>query len=63
MALQLKVASVLEKKGWNMFTGQHPPVMSVCIGEQHNKVINDWVKDLEEAVEFVKANPNLKVKS
>jgi sphinganine-1-phosphate aldolase len=56
-----QVASVLEKKGWNMFTGQHPPVMSACIGESHNKVIDEWVHDLEDAVKEVKENPNMKL--
>eukprot|EP00615_Pteridomonas_danica_P002513 CAMPEP_0114346224 /NCGR_PEP_ID=MMETSP0101-20121206/12882_1 /TAXON_ID=38822 ORGANISM="Pteridomonas danica, Strain PT" /NCGR_SAMPLE_ID=MMETSP0101 /ASSEMBLY_ACC=CAM_ASM_000211 /LENGTH=495 /DNA_ID=CAMNT_0001482711 /DNA_START=106 /DNA_END=1593 /DNA_ORIENTATION=+ len=56
-----QVASVLEKKGWNMFTGQHPAVMSACIGETHNKVIDEWVSDLEDAVKMVKANPDMKL--
>lgn len=55
------VASVLEKKGWNMFTGQHPAVMSVCLGENHNKVIGDWVADLKAAVAHVKAHPGEKL--
>ena len=36
------VASFLEQKGWNMFTGQHPAVMSVCLGENHLRVLDDW---------------------
>lgn len=55
------VASALEKKGWNMFTGQHPPVMSVCFGEQHLKSIDQWCVDLNESVAHVKAHPNEKL--
>ena len=29
-----QVAGLLEKKGWNMFTGQKPAVMSLCLGVQ-----------------------------
>jgi len=56
-----QVASVLETKGWNMFTGQNPPVMSVCLGEQHTLLLDDWVNDLEASVAYVKANPGLKL--
>ena len=42
-----QVASVMEQKGWNMFTGQHPPVMSVCLGEQHLKTMDLMLKDLK----------------
>ena len=44
-----------------MFTGQHPAVMSVCIGEQHLSVLGQWEVDLRQAVETLKANPSLKL--
>ena len=56
-----QVASIMEQKGWNMFTGQHPPVMSVCLGEQHLKVLGDWAKDLKDAVSMVRNNPSVKL--
>ena len=56
-----QVASVLEAKGWNMFTGQHPPVMSVCLGEQHNRTLGTLLKDLKAAVATVKKNPGMKL--
>lgn len=40
------IASVLEKKGWNMFTGQNPPVLGICVGEQHLRVIDQLVSFL-----------------
>eukprot|EP01059_Diplonema_ambulator_P028258 TRINITY_DN4701_c0_g1_i1.p1 TRINITY_DN4701_c0_g1~~TRINITY_DN4701_c0_g1_i1.p1 ORF type:complete len:530 (+),score=207.77 TRINITY_DN4701_c0_g1_i1:1092-2681(+) len=56
------LASLLEKKGWNMFTGQHPAVMSVCVGEQHTpQIIDAWAADVSECIETIKANPDMKV--
>eukprot|EP01060_Flectonema_neradi_P030832 TRINITY_DN4553_c1_g1_i3.p1 TRINITY_DN4553_c1_g1~~TRINITY_DN4553_c1_g1_i3.p1 ORF type:complete len:547 (+),score=142.66 TRINITY_DN4553_c1_g1_i3:48-1643(+) len=56
------LASILEKKGWNMFTGQNPPVMSVCVGEQHSEeVIKEWSSDVKDALAMIKDNPGMKV--
>ena len=56
------LASILEKKGWNMFTGQNPPVMSVCVGEQHTKeVIKEWSADVGDALATIRANPKMAV--
>lgn len=52
-----QVASLLEASGWNMFTGQHPAVMSACIGEQHLRVVEDWAADLRKAVEKLRQDP------
>ena len=56
-----QVASVMEAKGWNMFTGQHPAVMSVCLGEQHNRTLGTMLTDLSNAVKTVKADPSMKL--
>ena len=56
-----QVASLLEASGWNMFTGQHPAVMSACIGEQHLRVVEDWGADLRNAVEKLRHDPNIKL--
>ena len=29
------VASLMADMGWNLFTGQMPPVLSICLGENH----------------------------
>jgi len=55
------VASVLERKGWNPFTGQNPAVMTVCIGEQHLRVIDELIRDLKDAVAAVRAEPTMKL--
>ena len=56
-----KVAGMMEKRGWNMFTGQNPPVMSLCVGEQHLHVLDRWAQDLKEAVQDVVSNPDMKI--
>ena len=56
-----QVATLLEKKGWNMFTGQNPPVMTVCLGEQHLRVLEKWGEDIKDAVALLRANPNIKL--
>ena len=56
-----QVASLLETAGWNMFTGQHPAVMSCCIGEQHLHVLDDWERDLRAAVATLRKTPDLKL--
>ena len=56
-----QVASLMEAAGWNLFTGQHPPVMSACIGEQHLRVMEEWGRDLEAAVARLKAEPGIKL--
>jgi hypothetical protein len=58
-----QVASLLEQKGWNMFTGQHPAVMSCCIGEQHLHVLGEWEADLHAAVATLRENPGLKLRA
>jgi len=55
------VSSLLEKKGWSSFTSQNPPLLQICIGEQHFRVIDQWLQDLKEAAATVRQNPNLKV--
>lgn len=52
-----QVASLLEASGWNMFTGQHPAVMSACIGEQHLRVVEDWGADLHCAIKKLRRDP------
>eukprot|EP01052_Picozoa_sp_SAG31_P009214 SAG31_NODE_480_length_15108_cov_56.073423_3_plen_144_part_00 len=56
-----QVASQLEARGWNMFTGQKPPCMSACIGEQHTRVLGDWISDLHDAITKLRADPSLKL--
>ncbi|GMI34453.1 hypothetical protein TeGR_g3720 [Tetraparma gracilis] len=54
------IASRMEKKGWNLFTGQNPPCLGLCIGDVHLKMLDTWVKDLTESVAHVQAHPDEK---
>eukprot|EP01062_Namystynia_karyoxenos_P001414 TRINITY_DN10489_c0_g2_i1.p1 TRINITY_DN10489_c0_g2~~TRINITY_DN10489_c0_g2_i1.p1 ORF type:complete len:548 (+),score=193.23 TRINITY_DN10489_c0_g2_i1:97-1740(+) len=53
-----QLAWLLEQRGWNMFTGQHPPCMSMCLGEQTtDAVIDRWVSDLKESLKYIREHP------
>mmetsp|Transcript_49385 Transcript_49385/g.105089 ORF Transcript_49385/g.105089 Transcript_49385/m.105089 type:complete len:576 (-) Transcript_49385:155-1882(-) len=54
------IASLMEERGWNLFTGQHPPVMSICIGELHKHTKAAFEADLREAVELAESSPELR---
>jgi len=54
------VASEMEKRGWNLFTGQSPPCLGLCVGDVHLKMLGAWIKDMQEAVAFVRTNPGAK---
>lgn len=54
------VASLLEKRGWNMFTARDPPCMSVCFGERHGDLMQSWVEDLRDCLAEIRRNPGKK---
>eukprot|EP00746_Dinoflagellata_sp_MGD_P161010 gnl/MRDRNA2_/MRDRNA2_88020_c0_seq1.p1 gnl/MRDRNA2_/MRDRNA2_88020_c0~~gnl/MRDRNA2_/MRDRNA2_88020_c0_seq1.p1 ORF type:complete len:540 (+),score=106.34 gnl/MRDRNA2_/MRDRNA2_88020_c0_seq1:72-1691(+) len=54
------VASLLESKGWNMFTARDPPCMSVCFGERHGDLLESWVADLRGCLAEIRQNPGAK---
>ena len=37
--------------------------MQICVGEQHTRVLDQWLEDLVEVCETVRKNPNIKVDS
>ena len=39
----------------------NPPVMTICVGEQHLHVLDQWEKDLRSAVQDVVKNPGMKI--
>jgi len=51
------IASLMEDRGWNLFTGQHPPVMSICLGELHGQLLEPFEHDLHAAVQFMDEHP------
>lgn len=56
------IASLMEEKGWNLFTGQFPPVLSVCIGELHKGLVETFEADLRAAVAKMEQEPTFKPK-
>lgn len=53
------IADQLEKKGWYADRHQNPESIHLTVMPTHAKVYKDYIKDLSEAVEVVKANPEL----
>lgn len=54
------VATLLEKRGWNMFTARDPPCMSVCFGERHGDLMQSWVADLRDCLAEIRRSPGMK---
>jgi len=50
-----KVASMLETRGWNLFTGQHPSTLCVCLSEKHLELADAFETDFAWAVAEVAA--------
>jgi glutamate/tyrosine decarboxylase-like PLP-dependent enzyme len=57
-----KLATLLDRRGWNMFTTQDPPAMSLCIGEQHTEELADrWLEDCRACAAELIAHPDIKI--
>ena len=54
------LATLLEKKGWGMFTGQKPASLGIPIGERTPKLLPQLKKDLQEAVAMLREDPSIK---
>jgi len=54
------LASLLEERGWNMFTSRNPNSMALCIGQQHVQVADEWLQDVKECCAFLRKNPDTK---
>lgn len=53
-----QVAWQMEKKGWNLFTGQNPPCMSMCLGEQTtDRLLDVWGSDLKDSLQHIREHP------
>lgn len=53
------VADQLQAKGWNITRQQNPESLHITLSPAHAEYIKEFVADLKEAVETVKANPKL----
>ena len=54
------LATLLEKRGWGLFTGQKPPTLSVPVGERTPHLLKSLITDLRECVAYLLANPTTK---
>lgn len=52
-----EVNDILSSKGWHLNALQRPNSIHICITLQHVPVVEDFLKDLRDAVQTVKENP------
>ncbi|KAL6529073.1 Dihydrosphingosine phosphate lyase [Orobanche hederae] len=52
-----EVNDIMSSKGWRLNALQRPNSIHICITLQHVNVIEDFLKDLRDSVQTVKANP------
>ncbi|KAG6425513.1 hypothetical protein SASPL_115954 [Salvia splendens] len=52
-----EVNDIMSSKGWHLNALQRPNSIHICVTLQHVNVINDFIKDLADSVQTVKANP------
>ncbi|KAJ4879859.1 Sphingosine-1-phosphate lyase [Raphanus sativus] len=52
-----EVNDIMSSKGWHLNALQRPNSIHICVTLQHVPVVDDFLQDLREAVETVKANP------
>ncbi|KAL2519731.1 Sphingosine-1-phosphate lyase [Abeliophyllum distichum] len=52
-----EVNDIMSSKGWHLNALQRPNSIHICVTLQHVPVIEDFLKDLKDSVQTVKANP------
>ncbi|KAH7858913.1 hypothetical protein Vadar_029294 [Vaccinium darrowii] len=52
-----EVNDILSSKGWHLNALQRPNSIHICVTLQHVPVVEDFLKDLRDAVQTVKENP------
>jgi glutamate/tyrosine decarboxylase-like PLP-dependent enzyme len=53
------IADRLQAAGWNVDRQQNPPSIHCTVTSNHTAVIDDYLRDVGEAVAYVKAHPEL----
>ena len=51
------LATLMEKRGWGLFTGQKPPTLSIPVGERTPKLLPQLLDDLKQSVAYLRAHP------
>jgi sphinganine-1-phosphate aldolase len=54
------IGDLMEKKGWHVDRQQNPNSLHVSLNPTHIIAVDDYLKDLEESVEYAKTHPELK---
>ena len=54
------VADQLEDRGWHVDRQQHPACVHLTVTANHLPVVDDYLRDLKDAVAFVRAHPEVK---
>jgi sphinganine-1-phosphate aldolase len=54
------LATLLERRGWGLFTGQNPPTLGIPVGERTPHLLEALLSDLRGCVEHLRANPQTK---
>lgn len=53
------VGDIMEEKGWHIDRLQHPDALHAMVTASHDKVVDQYLADLKESVEYAKAHPEL----
>lgn len=53
------VGDIMEEKGWHIDRLQHPDALHAMVTASHDKVVDQYLADLRESVEYAKAHPEL----
>ena len=56
------LATLLEQKGWSVFTGQKPATVTFPLGDQTPALVDELLRDLGESVGWLLAHPDFKPK-
>lgn len=54
------LASLLDERGWSVFTGQKPATLAIPVGEQTPSHVDEFLADLREAVNALIEDPSIK---
>ena len=53
------LGDVMEEKGWHIDRIQRPDALHAMVTATHEKVVEDYLRDLKESVEYVRLHPEL----
>ena len=54
------LATLMERRGWSMFTGQKPATLGIPVGDHTPALLPTLMKDLKESTEYLLAHPDFK---